>query len=77
MDASKGCNTVKETIIDCIGATRLRDLSTRHFIAINRLRELYEKQLEEKGILLKYEIVAISYRLSIEDDHLKKFIVSG
>lgn len=40
-------------------------------------RELYKKQIEEKGRHLNEEINVKSYRPSIEDDNLRTFMAAG
>lgn len=69
--------TVRETVINCIEAPRLKGLSTGEFIEFKKLRDLYEKQIEEKSRHRKEEIFATSYKASIEDDDLEIFIAAG
>lgn len=69
--------TVKETIINCLEAASLRGISTRHFIELKRMRELYERRIEEKGRQSNKEIVPTSIRALVEAKNLKIFIAAG
>lgn len=70
-------STIKETVIRCVEAPRLKGVSTRNFIEFKRLRELYEKQIEEKGTQLQGDIIPTSYRACIEDVDLEIFLAAG
>lgn len=77
MNTQANNGTVRETVISCLEAPRLKGVSTRQFIEFKRLRDLYEKQVEEKSRNLKEDIVPTSLRASIEDDDLNIFIAAG
>lgn len=55
----------------------MKGLSTRQFIEFKRLRDLYEKQVEEMSKHLKEYIVPTSLRAPIEDFDLSAFIAAG
>lgn len=69
--------TVRETVISCVKAPRLKGVSTRRFIDFKRLRDLYEKQVAEKARHLNENIVNTSLRASIEDNDLHTIIAAG
>lgn len=69
-------DTVKQTIVANIEAPRLRGVSTKHFTQFYRLRQLYEKQIEEKNKEPGTSVNAVSYRASIDDADLKIFVAA-
>lgn len=70
-------STVRETVINCVEAPRLRVIFTTHFIAFKRLPELYKKGIEENSRHLKEDIIRTSYRASIKEDNLKTSTAPG
>lgn len=44
-----GSEKVRQTIISNVGAPRLRGIFVGHFIQVKKLRELYEKEIDEKN----------------------------
>lgn len=74
INAQVRISIVKETVISCVEAPRLKGISTRHFIEFMRLIKLYEKQIEVKWKHLKEDIIPMSHRALIKDDDLKNFI---
>lgn len=77
MNASGNSKTVRETVINCVKALKLRSISTQHFIEFKCRRELYQKQLEEKGRHLGEESLAFFYKASMEDENLRFYIANG
>lgn len=69
--------TVKKTISRYIKASRQKGISTDHLIEFKCLRELYEKELEQKKIHVEDEIKETSYRASIENEDLNIFTAAG
>lgn len=68
--------TVYETVMSCLEAPGLHGVSTRRSIEFKRLRDLYEKWIEEKSNHLSEENVPTSLRASKEDDDLVIFIAA-
>lgn len=77
MNAQDEASTVKETVISCIGAPRLKGVSTSHLTAFKRLKELYEEQLGETGRQLKENVIPTSFCAPIEYDNLSIFSAVG
>lgn len=48
MDEQRKNDNFKEIVESCVEAPRLREVLTAHFIEFKNLREVYEKQIEEK-----------------------------
>lgn len=57
-------------MISCVQAPRLEAVPTYHFIEFKRLREIYEKQVEEEGRQPKEEIIPTLLRESIGYDDI-------
>lgn len=68
---------MRETIISCVDASKLKRVPASHFIEFKKLRKVYERQIEEKRRHLKEDTIPRIYRVSIEDDYLEIFIVAG
>lgn len=67
---------VRDTVINCRKAPRLKGVSTRHIIKIKRLRQLYKKKIKKKCRQLKDNIVLTSKKTSTEDEELDIFIAA-
>lgn len=44
MDAQEKSNSIKETVMTCVEAPRIKGISTTQFIAFTRLKDLYENR---------------------------------
>lgn len=73
---SKTPIAVKETMIHCIEAPRLKGVSRRQFIDSKRRLELYEKQSEEKQRWPKEKTEPASYSASIEHEVSEYFLAA-
>lgn len=67
-------DTVKQTVITCMEAQRLKGRAASQFIEFNRWRDFYEKQLSEQCNQTSKTNSPTSYKASIEDDDLGVFI---
>lgn len=64
----------KETVINCIEASIIKAVATRHFIDFDKLGEWSEKKIEEKSMQLRENIVPTSYNTLIGKNNLVVFI---
>lgn len=64
-------NKVIETIISCVVALGLEEVSRKHLIRFKELRQLFEKQIEEKRTQTDAKITKTSYKMSIVDAGLE------
>lgn len=77
MNIADNCSIVRETVISCVEAQRLREVLVWQFIQFKWLWDLYEKQTEEKSRHVKEEIVATSLKESKDDEDLEIFLAIG
>ena len=67
-------NTVKQTIVANIEAPRLKGVATADFVEFMRERKIYELAIQEKNKDPSTSITPISYKASVERNHLRVFI---
>jgi len=72
-----GESTVKQTIVTNLEAPRLKGVSTKDFNQFFRLREIYEKQIQERNREPGLNLNPTSYRASIDDSDLRIFLTAG
>lgn len=70
-------STVKEKVISCVDAPRLKDILAGKFTEFRGLMDLHEKQILEKSRQLNECIKHASDEALIEGDELKPFIAAG
>lgn len=75
--ANREESTLKQTILACLEAPHLAGVSNKHFVEFKRLRELYEKQIQEKNAQSSNHFTPTSYKMSIEHSDLGTFIAAG
>lgn len=68
---------VRETAFSCVEAPVLKGVSIHQSVEFKRLRNLYEKHVDEKGKGLKEDIILASLWASIEEDDLNISIAAG
>lgn len=72
-----GPSTVRQTIVANLEAPKLKGISTKNFITFLRLREAYERDVDEKNKEPGVQLTPTSYKASVDRTQLKTFITAG
>lgn len=70
-------STVRESVITCIEAPRLKGISIKGFIEFKRKSDTYERQIEKKSRQIKEALIPTSLNAFIEDEDHQIFILAG